>query len=108
MLFRSLRIYLHDSGNFEVTDWKNFPKVDLFLISEKSKTDPETVRRYLPSAKIVDCRILNKRSEEIGVPEKYQIDSPVLKTADGGAVQLEIGQDNTGNNKIHWSGYFDR
>ena len=106
--FQGLRIYLHDSGSFEVTEWKNFPTVDLFLISEKSKTDPETIKRQFPSAEIVDCRILSKRSEGNLKPIINQIDYPVLHTAIGGAVQLKIDQGNTGKNEILWIGYFDR
>ena len=106
MNFKGIRIYLHDAGSMKESEWKKFPTVDLFLISEKSKTDPETVKRHLPSSEIVDCRILNNRSEGTGDQEKYSNKFPFLKTSVGVAVQITIGQNNNGQNKIRWSGYF--
>jgi hypothetical protein len=106
--FKGLRIYLCDTGFMKETELKNFPTVDLFLISEKSKSDPETIKRHLPLAEIVDCRILNKKNEGKNAQENNLIEPEVLKTAIGGAVQLKIGQGDTGNNEIIWSGYFDR
>ncbi len=106
--FQGLRIYLSDTGSLKEDELKKFPTIDLFLISEKSKTDPETIKRHLPIAEIVDCRILNKRSDGNRETGKTQINNPVLQTAISGAVQLKIGQGDTGTNEILWSGYFDR
>ena len=106
--FQGIGIYLCDSGSLKENEWKRFPKVDLFLISEKSKNDPETIKRYIPSTQIVDCRVLNKRNEGKVEQEKDPRGSSVFKTADGGAVQIEIGKGSIGKNKIIWCGYFDR
>ncbi len=106
--FQGIRIYFHDTGFLKESEWKKFPKVDLFLISEKTKTDLGTIKKYLPSAEIVDCRVLSKKNDgklELGIKTN---DSQVLKTAIGGAVLLKISQGNSGNNEILWSGYFDR
>ena len=106
--FKGIKIYLCNTGSIKESEWKKFPQVDLFLISEKSKTDIEAIPPQFPSAEIVDCRILNKNSEGKSTQENNPNESEVLNTAIGGAVQLKIGKGDTGNNGIIWSGYFDR
>ena len=106
--FQGIRIYLSETGSLKEAEWKKFPTIDLFLISEKSKTDPETIKRHLSSAEIVDGRSLNKRGGEKEDREKYGNESEVFKTTIGGAVKLKIGEGNTGKSEILWSGYFNR
>jgi competence protein ComEC len=102
--FKGIRIYLCNIGSIKESEWGKFPQVDLFLISEKSKTDIEAIPPQFPSAEIVDCRIMNKKNEGKSAQENNLIEPEVLKTAIGGAVQLKIGQ----GNEIWWSGYYNR
>ena len=106
--FDGLSLYiLNDKKNSEI-DWKHFPPTEVFILYERSLTDPALIQKYLPATVIIDCRIPHKIAN-------WKIDSPVtlnnaltMNTTTGDAVKIEFKRAHAGEKNILSYGYFNR
>jgi len=106
--FEGLSLYVFSDQKFNDVDWKQFPKTDLLILSEKTLPDTALVRKYLPTTVIIESRTprnaVNGNFDSVIASN----DPKTMNSAIGGAVKIEFKRANTGEKNILSCRYFNR
>jgi competence protein ComEC len=87
--------------------WKNFPRANIIVLTEKSSYESAEVQKYLPEVVIIECRRSDQESSVNSSMLKTSTPPKVLNTTLGGAVEIEFLSANEGDKKILRCGYFN-
>ncbi len=103
--FNGVTLCVVNDRKFKDTDWEHLPHLDIVILSETSLPDPALVRKYLPTALIIESRsIINGNNPTLIASN----DSKVMNTATRGAIQIKLGQAADGKNNRFTCESFNR
>ena len=106
--FKGLSLCVLDDRKLNEYEREHFPPTDIIILSERSLTNPELVRKIAPHALIIESRSLNKVGDENLHSVNALANQPTFNTTQGGAVQITFERGSTEGINILNYGYFNR